>query len=59
MKKLKNDGKTVIVVHHDLQTVESYFDSVTFINKNVIASGKVEDTFTKENIEKTYKKNMD
>ena len=56
LKKLKSDGKTLLVVHHDLQTVPTYFESVTFINKTVIASGKVEKVFTQENIDMTYKK---
>ena len=41
LKKLKSEGKTLIVVHHDLQTVPTYFETVTFINKSVITSGKV------------------
>ena len=56
LKKLKSEGKTLIVVHHDLQTVPTYFETVTFINKTVIASGKVEKVFTQENIDITYKK---
>lgn len=56
LKKLKSDGKTLLVVHHDLQTVPTYFESVTFINKTVIATGKVEEVFTQENIDKTYRK---
>ena len=56
LKKLKSDGKTLLVVHHDLQTVPTYFESVTFINKTVIATGKVKEVFTQENIDKTYKK---
>ena len=56
LKKIKSDGKTLLVVHHDLQTVPTYFESVTFINKTVIASGKVKEVFTQENIDKTYKK---
>lgn len=55
LKKLRDDGKTVIVVHHDLQTVKEYFNYVTFINGSVIASGKTEEIFTEENIQKTYK----
>ena len=55
LKKLRDEGKTVIVVHHDLQTVEEYFDYITFINVAVISTGKVKDIFNKENIEKTYK----
>ena len=56
LKKLKSEGKTILVVHHDLQTVSTYFESVTFINKNVIASGKIKEVFTQENIDKTYRK---
>lgn len=56
LKKLKSDGKTLLVVHHDLQTVPTYFESVTFINKTVIASGKVKEVFTQEDIDKTYRK---
>ena len=55
LKKLRDENKTVIVVHHDLQTVKEYFDYVTFINVSVVASGPVEEIFTLENIEKTYK----
>ena len=56
LKKLKSDGKTLLVVHHDLQTVPTYFESVTFINKTVIVTGKVKEVFTQENIDKTYRK---
>ena len=55
LKKLRDEGKTVIVVHHDLQTVEEYFDYIAFINVAVISSGKVKEIFNRENIEKTYK----
>lgn len=57
LKKLRDDGKTVITVHHDLQTVKEYFDSVVFINKKIINYGNVEDIFTEENIKKTYNDN--
>ena len=56
LKKLKSEGKTILVVHHDLQTVPTYFESVTFINKSVIASGKIKEVFTQENIDMAYKK---
>ena len=59
LKGLKEEGKTVIVVHQDLQTVPEYFDEVVLINRKVIASGKVNEVFTKENIDETYKKSMD
>lgn len=55
LKDLKAQGKTVIIVHHDLSTVKEYFDWVALINLRVIASGEVEDIFTEENLKKTYK----
>lgn len=54
LKGLQSQGKTVIVVHHDLQTVEAYFDWVTFINLEVIASGPESEVFHQENLRKTY-----
>lgn len=56
LKKLRDEKKTVVVVHHDLQTVSEYFDKVALINKKVISFGKIEEVFTKENIDKTYSK---
>ncbi len=56
LKQLKAEGKTIIVVHHDLQTVPTYFESVALINKAVIVSGKVSEVFTQENIDMTYRK---
>lgn len=57
LKKLKDEKKTVIVVHHDLDTVKDYFDWVTLLNLEVVATGLVKDVFTKENLRKTYEKN--
>ncbi len=54
LRELRARGKTVLVVHHDLQTVEDYFDWVTLLNVEVIASGPTASTFTPENLRKTY-----
>lgn len=54
LRELRERGKTVLVVHHDLQTVKDYFDWVTLLNVEVIASGPTEATFTSENLRKTY-----
>lgn len=51
---LRARGKTVIVVHHDLQTVPEYFDWVALLNIEVIASGPVTETFTDENLQRAY-----
>jgi manganese/zinc/iron transport system ATP- binding protein len=51
---LRSNGKTVIVVHHDLQTVTEYFDHVIMLNMRVVAHGPVKEVFTDENLKKTY-----
>ncbi len=55
LKELKDQGKTVVVVHHDLQTVADYFDWVVLLNLCIVASGPVEDVFNEENLKKTYR----
>lgn len=54
LRELKNKGKTLIIVHHDLRTVKEYFDNVILLNKRVINYGSVEETFTDENIDEAY-----
>jgi manganese/zinc/iron transport system ATP- binding protein len=54
LQELRAAGKTVIVVHHDLQTVPEYFDWVTLLNVRRIASGPVETAFTEENLRLAY-----
>jgi len=54
LRELKASGKTVIVVHHDLQTAPEYFDEVILLNMRVVAAGPVGEVFTKENLHKTY-----
>lgn len=54
LQDLRAAGKTVVVVHHDLQTVPEYFDWATLINVRRIASGPVADVFTEHNLRKTY-----
>jgi manganese/zinc/iron transport system ATP- binding protein len=54
MRELRARGKTVLVVHHDLQTVDEYFDWVTLLNVEIVASGPVRSTFSPENLRKTY-----
>lgn len=58
LKELRESGKTVVVVHHDLQTVPEYFDWVTLINIKVIASGPVEEVFHENNLKKAYRSSV-
>lgn len=54
LKGLRDKGKTVIAVHHDLNTVTAYFDSVFMINTRKVAEGPVDSTFTVENLQAAY-----
>lgn len=54
LKSLAAKGKTILVVHHDLDSVQNYFDRVILINQRLIAIGNTADVFTKENITTTY-----
>lgn len=54
LRQLKSAGKTTVVIHHDLQTVPEYFDYVVLLNMRVVAHGPVEQTWTQENLQKTY-----
>jgi manganese/zinc/iron transport system ATP- binding protein len=54
LRELRSRGKTVVAVHHDLQTVPEYFDQVTLLNVRRIASGPVDEVFTEENLRLTY-----
>jgi manganese/zinc/iron transport system ATP- binding protein len=51
---LKDAGKTILVIHHDLQTVVDYFDHVILLNMRIVASGPTRTIFTQENLQKTY-----
>jgi manganese/zinc/iron transport system ATP- binding protein len=54
LKELRSQGRTVMVVHHDLQTVAEYFDCVTLLNVRRIACGPVAAVFNEENLRLTY-----
>ncbi|QDU56801.1 metal ABC transporter ATP-binding protein [Aeoliella mucimassa] len=54
LQKLRSAGKTVFVVHHDLQTTREYFDWVVLLNLRLLACGPIETTFTNANLHKTY-----
>lgn len=54
LHEMKEMGKTVVVVHHDLQTVRDYFDQVILLNMRLVAHGAVSEVFTNTNLQKTY-----
>jgi len=54
LHKLRESGKTVVAVHHDLQTVEEYFDSLVLLNLRLVASGPTATVFNRDNLLATY-----
>lgn len=54
LQQLRDEGKTMIVVHHDFHKVAGYFDEVILLNKVLVAYGDTTETFTEDNILKTY-----
>lgn len=55
LQQLRDQGKTMVVVHHDLLTVQEYFDWTLMMNIKHIACGPTKETVTPENLQKTYK----
>ncbi|MBA2443629.1 MAG: metal ABC transporter ATP-binding protein [Rubrobacter sp.] len=58
LRELRDAGKTVVVVHHDLGTVAEYFDRVVILNKELVAEGPVKEAFTRETVAAAYGGNV-
>jgi manganese/zinc/iron transport system ATP- binding protein len=54
LKTQRDAGRTVIVVHHDLQTVARYFDWLVMLNQRIIAQGPVSEVYTEEHLRRAY-----
>ncbi|MEM6264075.1 MAG: metal ABC transporter ATP-binding protein [Bacteroidota bacterium] len=54
LKEMKAQGKTIVVVHHDLQTVQDYFDWLIMVNTRLVASGPMDKVFTPDILNQTY-----
>lgn len=54
LKEMRDEGKTVVIVHHDLHTALDFFDWVVMLNTRLVASGPLQTTLTEENLRKTY-----
>ncbi|MEM8727886.1 MAG: metal ABC transporter ATP-binding protein [Chlamydiota bacterium] len=54
LKDLRDRGKTILVVHHDLKTARDYFDRALLINTALVSSGKVEDALSVDNLARAY-----
>lgn len=56
LRQLKSQGKTVFVVHHDLNTVEAYFDWVILLNMRLVACGPVSEQFNQQTLNSAFGK---
>lgn len=54
LRAIVDEGGSVVVVHHDLHTVSSYFDHIILLNVRLVACGNMEDVFNEKNIDLTY-----
>jgi manganese/zinc/iron transport system ATP- binding protein len=54
LKELRASGRTVVAVHHDLQTVAEYFDHVVLLNMRLVAAGPISTTFNADTLQRTY-----
>jgi manganese/zinc/iron transport system ATP- binding protein len=54
LRTMKREGRTVLVVHHDLQTAPEYFDSILMLNMRLVAFGPTKTVFTESLLQKTY-----
>lgn len=54
LTEMKAEGKTVVIIHHDLQTVSEYFDYLVLLNTRLIAKGPAQEVFTRENLSNAY-----
>jgi manganese/zinc/iron transport system ATP- binding protein len=54
LSEMRHSGKTIVIVHHDLQSASDYFDWVLLLNMRLIASAPVEQALTPELLQKAY-----
>lgn len=54
LKQLRQQGKTIVIVHHDLTKARDYFDHILLLNKTVVDFGSFKDVFTKQNLYQAY-----
>lgn len=58
LRKQRDEGKTILIVHHDLPTVEEYFDWVLLLNTRLIDCGPVSEVFHRKNLANTFGKDQ-
>ena len=54
LSDIRKAGKTVIIVHHDLQTAQTYFDWIVLLNTRLVSVGETQAVFTEQNLHDAY-----
>jgi manganese/zinc/iron transport system ATP- binding protein len=54
LKQLQKEGKTIVIVHHDLNTIKEYFDWLILLKNEIVDFGETELVFNNDNLQKTY-----
>ncbi len=54
LRTMKEAGKTVIIVHHDLQTAREFFDWMVLLNTRLVGVGPIEEVFTADHLREAY-----
>ncbi|MFM9195896.1 MAG: hypothetical protein ACKOWG_09160 [Planctomycetia bacterium] len=54
LSELRDAGRLVVVVHHDLRTAASWFDRVALVAMRLVAAGPPADVLIPDNLERTY-----
>ncbi len=54
LEELRQAGKTIIIVHHNLHNVKEYFDYLVILNKTLISANYTAESFTNDNLQKAY-----
>ena len=54
LHELRDAGATVVIVHHDLSTIREFCDSVTVVNRRVVASRPVSESFTRDIVNEAF-----
>jgi len=54
LQEMSDQNKTVVVVHHDLQSARNYFDWLVLLNTRLVASAPIEEVFTSQLLQEAY-----
>jgi len=54
LKQWRDAGKTIIVIHHDLNKVHDYFDDLVILNHGIVDFGSTNEVYNPKNIERAF-----